>query len=245
MSNDLHRSRGVEPLLLSWPVELDFVWPEERGKAHATAPSPHRRPARLHRQIAGTDEPAARRWHEAWHSPGRLSSRRALPRRRSRKVTWCRRLSWEGWVEETPVQDQLPVVKAPTLERGRLVGQKRPLLPKQVWAIRARLELSGNLRDLVLFNLAIDSKPRGCGRVRLKVAELIVDERVRSVSPSSRARPSGRCSSRSPRTSATRSGSGSRGPRGVPFGSAPPVGRARPVSQDICPSIWYHFLIKR
>ena len=49
--------------------------------------------------------------------------------------------------------------------RGRLIGQKRPLLPKQVWAIRARLELSGNLRDLALFNLAIDSKLRGCGPV--------------------------------------------------------------------------------
>jgi hypothetical protein len=35
------------------------------------------------------------------------------------------------------------------------------LLPKQVWAIRARLELAGNLRDLALFNVAIDSKLRG------------------------------------------------------------------------------------
>jgi hypothetical protein len=43
---------------------------------------------------------------------------------------------------------------------GRLVGQKRPLLAKQVWAIRARLELSGNLWDLALFYLAIDIKLR-------------------------------------------------------------------------------------
>ena len=168
-----------------------------------------------------------------------------FPRRRSRKVTWCRRLSWEGWVEEDSVQDPAPRRQSADTGTRQARRPEAPAVPKQVWAIRARLELSGNLRDLVLFNLAIDSKPRGCGLVRLKVAELIVDERVRSVSPSSRARPSGRCSSRSPRTSATRSGSGSRGPRGVPFGSAPPVGRARPVSQDICPSIWYHFLIKR
>ncbi len=76
---------------------------------------------------------------------------------------------------------QLPVAKPKRRpwNRGRLVGQKRPLLPKQVWAIRARLELSGNLRDLTLFNLAIDSKLRGCDLVRLKVADLIVGDCVR------------------------------------------------------------------
>ncbi|CAM4386366.1 Phage integrase family protein [Palleronia rufa] len=76
---------------------------------------------------------------------------------------------------------QLPAVKSQRRpwNRGRLVGQKRPLLPKQVWAIRARLELSGNLRDLALFNLAIDSKLRGCDLVRLMVADLVVGDRVR------------------------------------------------------------------
>jgi len=63
--------------------------------------------------------------------------------------------------------------------KGRLVGQKRPLLPKQVWAIRARLELAGNLRDLALFNLAIDSKLRGCDLVRLEIADLVARENVR------------------------------------------------------------------
>lgn len=76
---------------------------------------------------------------------------------------------------------QLPAVKSKRRpwNRGRLVGQKRPLLPKQVLAIRAHLELSGNLRDLALFNLAIDSKLRGCDLVRLKVADLVVGDRVR------------------------------------------------------------------
>ncbi len=76
---------------------------------------------------------------------------------------------------------QLPAVKPKRRpwNKGRLVGQKRPLLPKQVWAIRARLELAGNLRDLALFNLAIDSKLRGCDLVRLKVADLVVGESVR------------------------------------------------------------------
>lgn len=76
---------------------------------------------------------------------------------------------------------QLPAVKpkrAPW-NKGRLIGQKRPLLPKQVWAIRARLELAGTLRDLAMFNLAIDSKLRGCDLVRLKVVDLVVGDRVR------------------------------------------------------------------
>jgi hypothetical protein len=44
---------------------------------------------------------------------------------------------------------------------GRIVDQKRPLKPKHVWAIRVRLELAENHRDLALFNMAIDSKLRG------------------------------------------------------------------------------------
>ncbi|MEX0304376.1 MAG: tyrosine-type recombinase/integrase [Leisingera sp.] len=62
--------------------------------------------------------------------------------------------------------------------KGRIIGQKRPLLPKQVWAIRARLELADNLRDLALFNVAIDSKLRGCDLVKLAVADLVRDDRV-------------------------------------------------------------------
>ena len=58
---------------------------------------------------------------------------------------------------------QLPVVTSrhKAWNKGRIIGQKRPLLPKQVWAIRARLELAGYLRDLALFNVAIGSKLRG------------------------------------------------------------------------------------
>lgn len=55
---------------------------------------------------------------------------------------------------------------------GRIIGQKRPLLPKHVWAIRVRLELAGAVRDLALFNMAVDSKLRGCDLVRLKVADV-------------------------------------------------------------------------
>lgn len=55
---------------------------------------------------------------------------------------------------------------------GRIIGQKRPLLPKHVWAIRVRLELANAIRDLALFNMAIDSKLRGCDLIKLKVADV-------------------------------------------------------------------------
>ena len=70
---------------------------------------------------------------------------------------------------------QLPATtpKRRAWNKGRIIGQKRPSLPKQVWAIRARLELAGYLRDLALFNVAIDSKLRGCDLVRLAVSDLV------------------------------------------------------------------------
>jgi hypothetical protein len=57
----------------------------------------------------------------------------------------------------------LPAIrpKRPAWTKGRLIGQKRPLLPKHVWAIRVRLEIAEATRDLALFNMAIDSKLRG------------------------------------------------------------------------------------
>ncbi|MEL6172168.1 MAG: integrase [Pseudomonadota bacterium] len=55
---------------------------------------------------------------------------------------------------------------------GRIIGQKRPLLPKHVWAIRVRLKLAEAVRDLPQFNLANDSKLRGCDPVSLKVSDV-------------------------------------------------------------------------
>ena len=45
--------------------------------------------------------------------------------------------------------------------KGKIVGAKPPLRPKHVWTIRTKLQVEGRLRDLALFNLAIDSKLRG------------------------------------------------------------------------------------
>ncbi len=56
--------------------------------------------------------------------------------------------------------------------KGKLVGQKRPLKLQEIWAIRIRLQLGGKLRELALFNLALDSKLRGCDLVRVKVADV-------------------------------------------------------------------------
>ncbi|ATG36262.1 putative phage integrase [Phaeobacter piscinae] len=75
-------------------------------------------------------------------------------------------------------RDQLPAVtpKRRALNKGRIIGQKRPLLPNQVWAIRARLELAENLRDVALFNVAIDSKLRGASTgIMYRDADAVVD----------------------------------------------------------------------
>ena len=63
--------------------------------------------------------------------------------------------------------------------KGRLIGQKRPLKPKDVWAIRVRLQLEQRKRDLALFNLAIDSKLRGCDLVRLRLNDVYVGGQIR------------------------------------------------------------------
>lgn len=57
--------------------------------------------------------------------------------------------------------------------KGKLVGQKPPLKLQEVWAIRIRLQISENIRDLALFNLAIDSKLRSCDLVNLSVRDVM------------------------------------------------------------------------
>ena len=63
--------------------------------------------------------------------------------------------------------------------KGRLVGQKRPLAPKHVWSIRVRLEMADDRRGLALFNLAIDSKLRACDLVTLRVKDIFVGGQAR------------------------------------------------------------------
>src|SRR6478672_1431527 len=56
--------------------------------------------------------------------------------------------------------------------KGKIVGAKPPLRPKHVWSIRTKLQVEGRTRDLAMFNVAIDSKLRGCDVVALKVDDV-------------------------------------------------------------------------
>jgi integrase len=59
-----------------------------------------------------------------------------------------------------------------TWNKGKLIGAKPPLRPRHVWSIRTKLQIEGRRRDLAMFNLAIDSKLRGCDVVALKVEDV-------------------------------------------------------------------------
>ena len=56
--------------------------------------------------------------------------------------------------------------------KGKLTGAKPPFRPKHVWSIRTKLQLEGRIRDLAMFNLAIDSKLRGCDVIALRVEDI-------------------------------------------------------------------------
>ena len=64
--------------------------------------------------------------------------------------------------------------------KGKLIGQKSPLKLKEIWAIRIRLQMAKNARELALFNLAIDSKLRGCDLVTLRMGDVAQSNRVSS-----------------------------------------------------------------
>jgi integrase len=63
---------------------------------------------------------------------------------------------------------------------GRKLGAKRALKPQQVWAIRFWLDRERRLRDRAMFDLAIDSKLRGCDIVKIRIGDLVSAGRVRS-----------------------------------------------------------------
>jgi len=70
---------------------------------------------------------------------------------------------------------QAPADKPPRRSpwnKGKLVGAKPPLRPSHVWSIRTKLQMEGRKRDLALFNLAIDSKLRGCDVVAVRVDDV-------------------------------------------------------------------------
>jgi len=66
---------------------------------------------------------------------------------------------------------ELPTNSTPW-NKGKLIGQKSPLRLHEIYAVRIRLRLANRIRDLALFNLAIDSKLRACDLVRLRVQDV-------------------------------------------------------------------------
>ena len=80
--------------------------------------------------------------------------------------------------------------------KGKLIGAKPPLRPKHVWSIRTKLQIADRKRDLAMFNLAIDSKLRGCDVVALKVEDIAPHGYAVERARCARKRPACRCGSR-------------------------------------------------
>jgi integrase len=68
----------------------------------------------------------------------------------------------------------------PVWNAGRKVGVKKPLKQRQIWAIRFFLDREGRMRDRALFDLAIDSKLRGCDLVKMKIGTLVTGQEIRT-----------------------------------------------------------------
>ncbi len=73
---------------------------------------------------------------------------------------------------ENPVRASQPQPARTPWNKGKLIGAKPPLRTKHVWAIRTKLQVEGRTRELAMFNLAIDSKLRGCDVVALRVDDV-------------------------------------------------------------------------
>jgi integrase len=72
-------------------------------------------------------------------------------------------------------ENEIPATAVPKRipwNKGKLIGPRPPLRQKHVWAIRTRLQIERQVRELALFNLAIDSKLRGCDLVALRVDDV-------------------------------------------------------------------------
>src|SRR5438270_3398677 len=90
-------------------------------------------------------------------------------------MQWSKLLALGNRAEEVAMQDELNGTRAPKRvpwNKGKLTGAKPPLRPKHVWSIRTKLQIDGRARDLAMFNLAIDSKLRGCDVVAIRVEDV-------------------------------------------------------------------------
>jgi hypothetical protein len=78
-------------------------------------------------------------------------------------------------------QNSITSAKRVPWNKGKVTGAKPPLRPKHVWAIRTKLQIDHLTRDLALFNLAIDSKLRGCDLVAVMVDDVVNEIMNRAV----------------------------------------------------------------
>ena len=95
--------------------------------------------------------------------------------------------------------DCLPTSEAPSRRapwnKGKLIGAKPPLRPSHVWSIRTKLQMEGLKRDLALFNLAIDSKLRGCDVVVIRVDDVAPNGYALDRATVRQSKTAGRCDS--------------------------------------------------
>jgi hypothetical protein len=75
-------------------------------------------------------------------------------------------------MEEVDISSANKPARRPPWNKGKIVGAKPPLRPSHVWSIRTKLQMECRKRDLALFNLAIDSKLRGCDLVAVRVEDV-------------------------------------------------------------------------
>ena len=75
-------------------------------------------------------------------------------------------------MENNHVPDEVKPARRPPWNKGKLIGAKPPLRPSHVCSIRTKLQTAERKRDLALFNLAIDSKLRGCDLVAVRVDDV-------------------------------------------------------------------------
>jgi integrase len=86
--------------------------------------------------------------------------------------TWFSSSATEEHDHAGPIERDAHGPEASALEQGKVTGAKPPLRPKHVWSIRTKLQIEGRARDLAMFNLAINSKLRGCDVVAIKVEDV-------------------------------------------------------------------------
>lgn len=70
--------------------------------------------------------------------------------------------------------------RRPAWSAGKNVGTKRPLTHKEIWVVRFHLDREGRLRDKALFDLAMDSKRRGCDLVKIRIEDVAASGNIRS-----------------------------------------------------------------